>query len=1362
MKKIFLIILFFFPLLGYTQHREEDYEQVKNLYEDRKYEEALSLGVQYLASAKQQAGVKSAIHAQYLKLLVLISYSAGWNEQGREYAQQEVALRKLLNEQPPKAYAESLYNLAVLKLNNDDPFTAIQLFEQSEKLFQSLEGEQDELSQLHLFLADAYIQAHQYQQADSLLVSMKSNLSEGTEEGVQYYLAFKKSKKAGEVTSLDYLEQAVHCFEGSTDKNTLIFKGETLYAMASEYLLREDFDKAFECYADLNKLFENNQLKDSLRWASVLNNLGRLSLKIRPEEARAWLKQAYTINVQFTRPEDDRLWASIDNYAMALYEQGKAEDAIQLYNQHQALLTDTTGVVDMAYVSALNNKALIHKDKGESETALDCLYQAEKILNQLDLKSKSEQLRVATLYYNFARTYQELTQHDSAIYYYKRSTEISKLANASLSSEYLAAITGMAALYQDIGLFTESEIFYQEALRIQNTLGGKENNVYASILSNYALLHQEKGDFKNAKQTFDEALSIKRQLLGLDHPEYIAVLSNLGLLALEQANYEQARRMLETVLIKNENLYGEMHPLVAQNLSNLARLEVALGSYPEAEPLLKQALDIQKSIYSENHPAYAITAIEMANFYMQLGNYDAAEPLLMKSRDVLRKSYGRYHPDYATATQNLASLYEIKGNNQLAENYLLETLEIDEQTLGKQHPSYAIALNSLASFYQNNDDLSKAEPLLKEAQLICQNSLGKEHPLYSTILLNLSLLYQDLEAYERAAPLLDEVVSLRAKLLGKQHPDYAYALYGKAVNSYRLKQYTEVEGLFEEVINLYSLQLKEYFPALSEKEKSAFYQRIEPVLNSYRDFAMNMNLKEGLISPQSQQKLLSKLYNLQLITKAMLLDASSRIRRSIFQSGDEDLIELYEEWLLKKEQLAKYYTLSSQELTNRKLNISAVEEDANELEKKLSASSQIFARSLENRMLTWKDVQSRLQPGEAAVEVLRISKNQEQPIVYIALIVEPGQASPKLTVLPDGQAMETKNFNYYKNAIEYHIEDELSYALYWRGIGEALSAEVKTVYFAPDGVYNKISLNSLYNQNSKTFLLDEINLRMLSSTRELTEDVSEGRTDPYKEALILGYPDYQLDLLSQAEVPYLRDGNGVFIDGGEFKWNKSSQKEDYNLHPLPGTRVEVNTIERMMQAKNWRVKKLTEAQAKEEAIKQVLMPDVLHFATHGYFLSDLPLEVDQRAFGIHMQNVSANPLLRSGLLLAGAASVLRNADSLNLEMEDGVLTAYEAMNLNLSGTDLVVLSACETGLGEVKNGEGVYGLQRAFLVAGAKSVLMSLWKVDDASTTELISLFYENWLSGQSKSLALLNAQRTMREKYEEPYHWAGFVLIGR
>jgi len=1363
MKKYVCLFIVLLAIPAYGQEWKQKHDAIKELYLAYQFEDAFAQGLRHLAYLKQKESHTSPAALDITRLMVLISYSAGMFEQGEKYARQELALRKAQSLESSPEYAEALYHLALLKIKEQDYNAAISLLEQAQQHYSQASPARDMPQLLSLYLAQSYIYEAQYTQADSILNSLKNNTegSSATEtQALRYYLSFRLAQAKGDETAKEQLEQAVHYFEQTEQSDILPLKAEALYSLAYEHMKSDSLAKALSCYQVLHQLYQEQHLSDTLQWGSVLNNLGQLSLKLEPELAQSYLNEAYQFHTKYALPQSEGYWASIDNYAMSLYERTYTDSALAIYKKHRTLVQQNERPANKAYASALNNQALIYKELGETDKAIYCFTTAEEVLNGLQKNTREERLQLSTVYYNLARTHQELTQYDSAIFFYKRSTEMSKLAKANLSSEYLAAITGMAGLYQDIGYFTESEIFYQEALRIQEQVGGEESNVYASILSNYALLYQEIGAFEEAKETFEKALQLKRKLVGIDHPEYIAVLSNLGLLALEQANYEQARRMLETVLIKNENLYGNRHPQVAQSLTNLARLEIALGSYPEAEPLLKQALEIQAGIYSENHPAYAITAIEMANFYMQLGNYEAAEPLLIQSRDVLKRSYGTYHPDYATATQNLAVLYEAKGNKELTESYLLETLTIDEQTLGKQHPSYAIALNNLASFYQNNDSLSKAMPLLEDALKICRNGLGKEHPLYTSTLLNLALLYQDLQDYQKAAPLLDEVVALRKKLLGDKHPDYAYALYGKAVNSYRLQRYDEVEPIFNEVIDLYSWQLREYFPALSEKEKSAFYQRIEPVLNSYRDYVMNMNLRENLIPVARQQQLLANLYNLQLVTKAMLLDASSKIRRSIFQSGDESLIELYEQWLFLKEQLAKYYTLSAQELNARALNLRKIEREANDLEKQLSASSRIFARSLETRELSWKDIQQQLKPEEAAIEILRISKNQEQPTVYIALIVEPNTSAPRLAVMPDGLAMETKNFNYYKNAIAYRIEDELSYNMYWRNIANLLSADVQTVYVAPDGIYNKISLQSLYNPVEGRFLLDEINVRMLSSTRELTEDIEAAPTDKRNEALVLGFPEYQM---SFANLTASEQEPGAIQAATEANPSlEGARPLEYSLEPLPGTRTEINAVGKMMEAKNWNVTKLMRDQANEETIKKVLMPDVLHFATHGYFLSDLPADMGQRAFGIHMQNITANPLLRSGLLLAGAASTLRNTDSLNLETEDGVLTAYEAMNLNLSGTDLVVLSACETGLGEVKNGEGVYGLQRAFLVAGARSVLMSLWKVNDESTTELIRLFYENWLSGQSKAEALLNAQRQMREKYEEPYHWAPFVLIGR
>jgi CHAT domain-containing protein len=204
---------------------------------------------------------------------------------------------------------------------------------------------------------------------------------------------------------------------------------------------------------------------------------------------------------------------------------------------------------------------------------------------------------------------------------------------------------------------------------------------------------------------------------------------------------------------------------------------------------------------------------------------------------------------------------------------------------------------------------------------------------------------------------------------------------------------------------------------------------------------------------------------------------------------------------------------------------------------------------------------------------------------------------------------------------------------------------------------------------------------------------------------------------------------------------------------LPATEAEVNLLQNLLRANQWQANVFTLEHATEENLKKVSSPVLLHVATHGFFLSDVDID---HSISSDENSFAQNPLLRSGILLAGAGVAQGTGG------EDGVLTAYEAMNLNLDQTELVSLSACETGLGEVRNGEGVYGLQRSFLVAGARSLLMSLWQVDDAATQELMTSFYSLWMAGQPKIEAFRKAQQEIKNKYEAPYFWGAFVLIGR
>jgi CHAT domain-containing protein len=254
-------------------------------------------------------------------------------------------------------------------------------------------------------------------------------------------------------------------------------------------------------------------------------------------------------------------------------------------------------------------------------------------------------------------------------------------------------------------------------------------------------------------------------------------------------------------------------------------------------------------------------------------------------------------------------------------------------------------------------------------------------------------------------------------------------------------------------------------------------------------------------------------------------------------------------------------------------------------------------------------------------------------------------------------------------------------------------------------------------------------------------------------ALLVGFPDYRMGATKK-----IGDFPRSVRDATLF----SSILQD-GLAELPGTEKEVVDVQRALEASQWNVETLLRAKALEEKVKAGHNLTLLHIATHGFFLAPRD-EHAKQVYSNDLRDVENSSMLRSGLLLGGAEKnlIAMLSGQAKSPGDDGILTAYEVMNLNLDAVDLVVLSACETGKGDVKNGEGVYGLQRAFMLAGARHVVMSLWKVDDAATQQLMAEFYGQWLSGKDKISAFHDAEINMKQKFAHPYYWGAFTMMGR
>jgi CHAT domain-containing protein len=613
------------------------------------------------------------------------------------------------------------------------------------------------------------------------------------------------------------------------------------------------------------------------------------------------------------------------------------------------------------------------------------------------------------------------------------------------------------------------------------------------------------------------------------------------------------------------------------------------------------------------------------------------------------------------------------------------------------------------------------------------------------------------------------------RLFNGDHPDVAISLNNLAYLYKAQGRLGEAEPLYKEALEIYKSIYINQSINLSEQEKEKYWNTMKFYFESFHTFT-NKRYTENPSIVQTD-------YNNLLFNKGILASSTNKMKENILGSKDDSLISIYNKWTDLKRFISKNSTLTNQELEEKHINLDSLEKLANELEKNLSLKSFAFASELNKKQYTWQDVQAKLKKDEAAVEIVRFryhdGKGWTDTVCYAALILKP-PLNPLLAkegktpdvefvLLENGNMMESEYIDYYTNQIKFGAkgiidEDSTLYNQFWQPIADKLKG-IKTVYISPDGVYNNINLATLYNPKTKKYVLDEINIRLVTSTRDIikqSEDMagnSKQNQNAIKTAALFGFPDYEMTPDERKVIASSDAKAGFETVATDYFLSPDSTRAGFS--PLPKTKIEVENLDKLLKGNGWQTKTYTGGEALEERVKALRYPRVLHIATHGKFDKNQETKYDDRLMMGETTQRFENPMLKSMLLMAGAVTTLNSNESTPYNVDDGLLTAFEAQNLYLDSTELVVLSACETGLGKVKNGEGVYGLQRAFIQAGARCLIMSLWKVPDQQTQELMVSFYTLWLSGKTKRQAFTEAQLELRKKYKTQFYWGAFVMVG-
>lgn len=952
---------------------------------------------------------------------------------------------------------------------------------------------------------------------------------------------------------------------------------------------------------------------------------------------------------------------------------------------------------DTVVSNSLSYIAESHLQLGEPEKALTWYERENVLLSDIGMK-QTDYFSISL--YNLAQLYLELGNYSKA-----GATAAELIINdrklyGTSSEEFATSVLSAASIYIQLDKFTEAEKLLQSAIRQQP----KGSLIQGKLLWKLGDMYSITSQYSKASAALTSAIAIMEKTTGINSPEYISTSISLGILYMSQ------------------------------------------GKYAEAEELFDYAL----SEISPQDDAYPATLNNQATVYQNLGQLERAEKSFREIQSMDSLALGTSHPDYAITLSNLGLVYADEGKYKQAEKVLTQALTIQKKNNEAKTASYARKLNNLARVYRMAGAPEKAIPLHEQALDLFKKILGENSPEYATTSFNLGMAYWKAGKGAIGIKYLKSSATIRAAKLGKKHPRYAESMQKIAEYQWEQKQLKEAKVTFNEVFENYYYQIDALFPVLTEEEKAKFYYtNIKPSFEKFNSFAMEMRTTDPSV--------IGEVFNHQINTKASIMYATEKVKEAIQTSNDTTLIREFDLWQTQKEQIAKLY---SQNQSSSKID--SLQQSADRLEKELTRKSSVFASQFIRKRLNWKDVQQKLQPDEAAVEVIRFKNYSpanggsfKDEIQYAFLVVsQKTQNQPDLILMDKGNEIENKFLNFYRNNIRFTLEDSRSYSNFFESLaGYLVKNQVKKIYFSPDGVYNQININTVRNPTTKKFLLDEFQVTLVTNSRELIEKKTLKSNS--QSSILIGFPKFNLNTtaasVSENTTRSITRGGNLTrgLRGGLLR----HMRGEGGIAVLPGTQIEINQISKLSPDPEIFMEDL----AAEGLIKQVISPMILHVATHGYFLED-----DENTMSVEGKNTYVpSPLLKSGLLLAGSENFLKEGTPANEEGDDGILTAYEAMNLNLEDTELVVLSACETGLGVVKNGEGVYGLQRAFKMAGARSMIMSLWSVDDSATQELMSLFYAEKSKNKDPHAAFRLAQQKLKEKYPHPFYWGAFIMVG-
>ncbi len=1001
------------------------------------------------------------------------------------------------------------------------------------------------------------------------------------------------------------------------------------------------------------------------------------------------------------------------------------------------------------------------------------------------------------LFQKVAKLYKE-RKYQEAILFTEKANQIAEESHPHDYPKIRLGLDNLAILYQHVGRYSEAESLFQRALDIAEESVPPNPSDIAVTLNNLAAFYESIGKYKEAESLFQRALKIAEESVPPNPSDIGITLNNLAALYESIGNYKEAESLFQRSLEIAEESVPPNPSDIAVTLNNLATLYESIGKYKEAESLFQRALEIAEESVPPNPSDIAVTLNNLAAFYESIGKYKEAESLFQRALEIAEESVPPNPSDIAVTLNNLAILYESIGKYKEAESLLQRSLQIAEESVPPNPSEIAKTLNNLATLYESIGKYKEAESLFQRSLKIAKKTLPPDHPTIGITLNNLSILYESIGKYKEAESLFQRSLKIAKKALPPDHPTIGQILRNIAIINFSKKEHAKSHYYFKKGQLIFDKLREEVFQLLAERQKLSYICTDE--------IAIHLNINNILSYADSKIEDIVDIFNVWLRWKGCVAEYQGRYIDDIYHSDNPEIQRKFHELTTLSRKRVGLFLNKPEDLSFKeyKKRISKIEKEKERIEIELSALSKNFALEKRIGRADAESLRRRLPEDSLYLDYARIEiydqKLQLKQTKYLCFLVNSKESHVKLIEVANAEEVE-EQVAAYRQAIEEYIDclktygsnskadynrtampnapeptsgrraikrlDKVTkmieeaakrlYGLLIKPLEQELKKK-KQIFISPDGGLNLIPFEVLIADNGRYLIQDYI-INYISAGRDIMRFDDECSCNP--KAVIIADPDYDLDK-ENSDKTQIKNRQNIGIEGTGI--TKDVCKVGL-FSRLPDTKYEADTIAKLLANKfETEVLNYQDWEASEEKLFLVEQPRILHISTHGFFLGDQKTATETQA----LQHVlrgglmpapdpdRENPMLRSGLALAGAN------DSIRKNTDYGIVSAEKILGLKLRGTELVTLSACGTGLGAIKSGEGVFGLKRAFILSGARSLVMSLWSVPSLETAELMLDFYSLFIkSGMTKAAALRQAKLNMMAKKPNPFYWAAFVLTG-